>query len=404
MAERGTDRTKSSKKPGPSNKYKLAGHKVACTHPHCDRKFVNQNAMNAHIASGIHDRQVPATSVLKVNSPATGSLHPTINHLQTAGSQSLTATPAPFMQPPKLHGRWTPLLPSQHIPTLAFLATKIKPRTSVRTSQRSGYTTTPQPAPHSAPDGRSAVALDCEMVGIAGGKSVLGRLTAIDFLTGETLIDSLVKPSEPVLEWRASITGITPAIMSTAMAARQVLRGTVAARKELSRFVCRETIIVGHALVYDLKALAMMHKKVVDSQILFSEAVGVPNYRLGLKRACKDILSEVIQEGVHDWLIDAFASRELVLWYANNPEGLSKWAAGQKAEQMAARERRKKKKQQKAKSRTDSGGMRYTASGIPTPQTWGGYGSDSDGVMVMTEAEFKEMCHLPEWYDGPLLD
>jgi len=43
---------------------------------------------------------------------------------------------------------------------------------------------------------RRAVALDCEMVGVERGRSELVLVCAVDFFSGETLVNTLVKPKE----------------------------------------------------------------------------------------------------------------------------------------------------------------------------------------------------------------
>jgi hypothetical protein len=51
----------------------------------------------------------------------------------------------------------------------------------------------------------SSVALDCEMVGVSEKNiSEIARISAIDYLTGEILIDTLVQPTQPVKDWRTT--------------------------------------------------------------------------------------------------------------------------------------------------------------------------------------------------------
>lgn len=52
-----------------------------------------------------------------------------------------------------------------------------------------------------------AVALDCEMVGVAGNRSELARLGVVDALTGATLLDVYVRPREAVWNWRTPTSG-----------------------------------------------------------------------------------------------------------------------------------------------------------------------------------------------------
>lgn len=47
-----------------------------------------------------------------------------------------------------------------------------------------------------------AIAIDCEMVGVRNGRQALAFLSAVDFITGEILINRHVVPSEKVVDWR----------------------------------------------------------------------------------------------------------------------------------------------------------------------------------------------------------
>lgn len=179
---------------------------------------------------------------------------------------------------------------------------------------------------------RKAVVLDCEMAGVEGGQSVVVLLCAIDFLTGEVLVNSLVKPRQPVVDWRSNISGVTPAIMSIARARGQALDGWQAARAELWRHINEDTILVGQSLNFDLQALRVVHSKIVDSAILTAEAVfgqGKEIRRMwGLKALCEDLVGLRIRDspGPHDGLEDALAARELVLWCLRHPAKLKTWA------------------------------------------------------------------------------
>jgi len=53
-------------------------------------------------------------------------------------------------------------------------------------------------------------------------------------------------------------------------------------RKALDNLINRETILVGHALDNDLKAMRIVHKRCVDTAILFPHQAGLP-YRRALK-------------------------------------------------------------------------------------------------------------------------
>ncbi|KAK0755265.1 hypothetical protein N5P37_012090 [Trichoderma harzianum] len=91
---------------------------------------------------------------------------------------------------------------------------------------------------------RRAVVVDCEMAETSDGSDELVSLYVMDFLTGETLIDSLVIPSRPITDWRAKIHGIDVTMMSEVAIHRNALHGWAAAREELWKHVDESTILV----------------------------------------------------------------------------------------------------------------------------------------------------------------
>lgn len=220
-----------------------------------------------------------------------------------------------------------------------------------------GFLQTPSPD-RSSPK-RKVIVLDCEMSGVEGGKSEVVFLMAIDFLTGEVLVDTLVKPSQPIIEWRSDIHGITPGKMAAARAAKLVLVGVEAARAELWRFMDGDTILVGQSVNHDLDCLGIVHKRLVDTAVLASDAVfgadGTPKYwGLGLKDLCRELLDIKIREdsrygsSTHDSLEDVLAPREVVLWILEHEEDFSVWA--NKRRQVSPKQHFAKKKGNKQKA------------------------------------------------------
>lgn len=195
---------------------------------------------------------------------------------------------------------------------------------------------------------RKAVVLDCEMVGTVAGGRGQGRdrdrddevvaVAVIDFFTGEVLINSLVNPQQSVGDWRSAITGVTPAIMSVAVARGEALQGREGVRAQLWQHVDENTVLVGHSLNSDLKTLRVLHAKIVDSAILTAEPVFGKTKKLGrmtgLEKLCRELLGLQIRGGAlagggcaHDSLEDVLAARELVIWCLQNPKALQSWAA-----------------------------------------------------------------------------
>ncbi|KAH7125234.1 hypothetical protein B0J11DRAFT_527777 [Dendryphion nanum] len=193
---------------------------------------------------------------------------------------------------------------------------------------------------------RSVIAIDCEMVGVGhnGSTSEIAHIAAIDVLTREIIIDSLVQPTRSVTDWRTQYSGITKNAMMTAVAQNCVLKGWREARAELWKHMDAKTILVGHALQHDLQYLRMQHSRIVDSAILATDAVG-PEVRRqwGLKTLCQQLRDKEIQtmkRKGHDPVEDAFAAREVVMWCITHPKELEAWASKRREEDREARRAR----------------------------------------------------------------
>lgn len=69
---------------------------------------------------------------------------------------------------------------------------------------------------------RSIVAIDCEMGTAVTGDSELIRLTAIDYFSGEVLINNLVQPDQPMLHLNTRFSGVTFPQLNKARKERRV--------------------------------------------------------------------------------------------------------------------------------------------------------------------------------------
>lgn len=194
------------------------------------------------------------------------------------------------------------------------------------------------------------------MVDVAGNGGTFWRevvrLSAVDFLTGEILLNTLVLPTAKVIRWKSDITGITAETITEAKQRRGhgLLKGWKAARAELWRFINADTVLIGQSLHHDLEVLGMLHRRVVDSAILAAAAAsggggptvtGARPRTFGLKLMCRELLGVDVQccgDGqVHDCLEDVLATRELVLWMLCNPRELRMWAVEKNGEGVAPR-------------------------------------------------------------------
>lgn len=189
---------------------------------------------------------------------------------------------------------------------------------------------------------RAAIVLDCEMAGAFGGQNELIQVTMLDFLSGNILTSCLVNPSTPIKDWREDITGINDLTMAEAVMNNEALHGWEAARAELWRFADKETIIIGHSVHHDLKALHTSHARIIDTAIVTAEAAlgktSKIGKRWGLAPLCQELLGIQIraslqlgQKEAHDSLEDTLATRELCLLCVQRPDQLKRWGRTAKA-------------------------------------------------------------------------
>ncbi|KAF1923361.1 ribonuclease H-like protein [Didymella exigua CBS 183.55] len=239
---------------------------------------------------------------------------------------------------------------------------------------------------------RQVIVLDCEMVGIGlkGTTSELARLSAVDFLTGELLIDALVEPVFQVTDMRTKWSGIKPEAMEAAMVSGSALKGSTAARTDMFNHMDSQTILVGHSIQYDLAALGIRHGVTVDSATLAEAAVGKEvKRRWGLKTLCKELLGITIQDNGkngHDSIEDTLATREVVLWCLNHQKELKAWGDKKRKENQSKRKENNKWAQRR----------RNTV----IPQRF--YGGDTDDYEFhnLNTRELNDLCGYPDWYDN----
>lgn len=201
------------------------------------------------------------------------------------------------------------------------------------------------------------------MVGVRDGRQELAFLSAVDFLTGQMLINRYVVPSEEVVDWRSKFSGITKGIMSSAICSGAAFSGWREARDKLWEFMDDSTILVGQSLNYDLEVLGICHAKIVDTAILTAETVFpsiISTERLprmwSLKSLAKDLLSLEIQNGNcgHSALEDAYTAREVAIWCIRNPEELKLWAEGARHREQECGLRKSLNRHRKGKSKSDA--------------------------------------------------
>ncbi|XP_057372224.1 putative exonuclease GOR [Daphnia carinata] len=148
-------------------------------------------------------------------------------------------------------------------------------------------------------------ALDCEMCYTTEGSDLI----CITVVSSDCKIayKTLVKPSNPVLDYNTRFSGIT----------EDDLRDVTTTLEDVQTFLLNlfssKTILIGHDFGADLRALKMVHDTVVDTSIVFPHARGPPLKR-GLKKLVFDILEKTIQNEGHNSTEDAIACMELMIW------------------------------------------------------------------------------------------
>lgn len=180
-----------------------------------------------------------------------------------------------------------------------------------------------------------------EVVGTEGLWREVIKVCAVDFLSGETLLNTLVLPTAKVRRWKTEITGVTDRMMAEARSTGQALQGWTEARSQLWQCIDASTVLVGQALHNDLEVLGMLHARIVDSAILAAKGVDIPSAKpYGLKKMCKEIFNLDIQctnGGMHDCLEDVLASREIVLHFVYNSDRLQTWTLRKRKEELKRR-------------------------------------------------------------------
>eukprot|EP01032_Pedospumella_encystans_P015402 gene15402-17618_t len=157
-------------------------------------------------------------------------------------------------------------------------------------------------------------AIDCEMCDTAQG-SELTRISVLSF-EGAVLLDTLVKPKNEITNYQTQYSGITEDML------RDVTMTLEQVQVALLRLFSATTILIGHSLDSDLRALRLVHSKCVDTALIYPHPRGFP-MRLKLKKLAEDYLQLRIQNNTakgHDSTEDAKAALQLALLKgANGP-------------------------------------------------------------------------------------
>lgn len=150
------------------------------------------------------------------------------------------------------------------------------------------------------------VALDCEMVEVAGGLDALARVSVVN-VRGDVILDAFVVVRMQVTDYRTAYSGVTAGDIVPG-AARAVELGEI--RAAVGEML-RGRILVGHALRNDLRVLGLTHPAplVRDTSVYFKPRSG-RKPKLAALVAIKLGVDE-FQKGAHDSAEDARAALAL---------------------------------------------------------------------------------------------
>jgi hypothetical protein len=130
------------------------------------------------------------------------------------------------------------------------------------------------------------LAVDCEMCDTAAGHE-LTRVSVTD-VNHDTVLDMLVKPqSGPILNYLTRWSGITEDLL------RGVTNTLADAQEAVLGLMNEQTVLVGHSLENDLRALRIVHGLVIDTSVCFPHAI--PGRKHALRFLAERMLNLRIQ-------------------------------------------------------------------------------------------------------------
>lgn len=363
----------------------LAKHCLETGHQadQCCRECIRWFGSNESLAQHRADKQHPSQSLQPVSVYA--------SHFPDLGTYTFKDRGYKGLQPPDMNAIYESLLQASHSQERLRREGYILPDSLNKGGRGQDIQVSvldqclPTPPHQPFVPGRKAVVLDCGMAGVEGGRSEIVTICAVDLFTGQVLVNSTVKPREPIRDWRSQFHGVTPPVMAIAVVSRLALDGWQAARAELWKHINADTVLVGHCLQNDLKALRIMHDRIFDTSIASAEAAMVgkrARRRWGLRLLCKELLQLQIRQGhgTYRSMEDAMATRELALWCLCHPDELVQWGKGaqKKLSSESGRNRKKRKSRPPRRAESHDGEEFLRWEDVVDWETWPKSPPDSD--------------------------
>ncbi|GMH14812.1 hypothetical protein Nepgr_016653 [Nepenthes gracilis] len=157
------------------------------------------------------------------------------------------------------------------------------------------------------------IAVDCEMVLCEDGTDALVKICVVD-RDLQVKLHEFVRPNKAIVDYRTHITGVSARDLDGVSCSLKDVQ------KSMKKLLSHGTILVGHGLSNDLRALKIDHARVVDTSFIFKYGDESMKRRPSLCDLCKSVLGyEVRKKGdPHNCLDDASAAMKLVLAKLDN--------------------------------------------------------------------------------------